>query len=165
MKQKLLLFLILQSLVLSSLVYSALIQELMLGRSSYSFNLGILDCDNVEPLKGCRHEIGHKMDDDLGMPSLSTEFAIAIQAHVLVETRPLEVPDDAAILIKLYPDRDPRELYAAIYASVDGDISKLPSSLQPFYSTDSSYLALYDCLARTGFNVCGRSFSYLRGGS
>lgn len=137
--------------------------ELIPQRSSYSYRLDVLDCNNLEPLKGCRHEIGHKMDDDLGMPSMTSEFSVAILAHVLVETRPMEVPDDVAILVRLYPDRDPREIYAAIYASVDGRIERLPASLQPFYSTDPSYLTLYRCLAQTGFNFCGGSFSYLKG--
>lgn len=137
--------------------------ELMFGRSSYSYGLNVLDCNNLEYLKGCRHEIGHKMDDDMGWPSLTDEFAIATQAHVIVQTRPLEVPDDVAFVISLYPDRDPREIYAAIYASVDGHIERLPAALQPFYSTDQSYLTLYDCLSdHPGLNVCGLSFSYLR---
>lgn len=153
----------LSSIVLLVLVlWNAAYIELRPDRSSYSFRLNLLDCNNIEPLKGCRHEIGHKMDDDMGMPSLSSEFAIAIQAHVLVETRPMEVPDDVAILIKLYPDRDPREIYAAIYSFVDGDVERLPASIQPFYSNDPSYLRLYDCLAQPGLNVCGRSVSYLK---
>lgn len=144
-------------------VVTVFINETMPQRSSYSYNLNILDCNNIEPLKGCRHEIGHKMDDDLGMPSLSIEFNSAMQAHVLAEMSTLEVPDDTAILISLYPDRDPREMYAAIYSSVDGRIEDLPPTLQAFYSTDPSYLRLYDCLARPGFNACGLSFSNLKG--
>jgi hypothetical protein len=138
------------------------VREIMPDRSSYSFRLGVLDCNNVKPLEGCRHEIGHKMDDDLGMPSLSEEFAIATQAHVIYKMTMLEV-DDMAIFIQVYPDQTPRELYAAIYARVDGDITKLPKSLQRFYSDDPSYLNLYDCLAQTGLNICGRSVSFLRG--
>ena len=144
-------------------VITVFVNETNPQRSSYSYNLNILDCNNIEPLKGCRHEIGHKMDDDLGMPSQSIEFNSAMQAHVLVEMSTLEVPDDTAILISLYPDRDPREMYAAIYASVDGNIALLPKTLQSFYSKEVSYLTLYDCLARSGFNVCGLSFSNLKG--
>lgn len=151
------------SMLLFSITVNAISAELMPGRSSYSYRLNVLDCNNLEPLKGCRHEIGHKMDDDLGMPSLSTEFAIATQAHLIYEMSTLEVPDDTAILIRLYPDRDPREIYAAIYASVDGDITRLPVSLQGFYSKDESYLILYDCLAQPGVNICGRSISFLKG--
>lgn len=137
------------------------VNETIPQRSSYSYNWNVLDCNNLEPLKGCRHEIGHKMDDDLGIPSQTTAFAVATKAHVLVETRPMEVPDDTAILIILYPDSDPREVYAALYASVDGDISRLPLSLQAFYSTDPAYLMLYNCLSKPGLNLCGRSISYL----
>lgn len=151
------------SMLLFSITVNAISAELMPGRSSYSYRLNVLDCNNLEPLKGCRHEIGHKMDDDLGMPSLSTEFAIATQAHLIYEMSTLEMPDDTAILIRLYPDRDPREIYAALYAGVEGDIEKLPSSLQPFYSKEHSYLRLYDCLAKAGLNICGLSVSYLKG--
>ena len=144
-------------------VITVFVNETNPQRSSYSYNLNILDCNNIEPLKGCRHEIGHKMDDDLGMPSQSIEFNSAMQAHVLVEMSTLEVPDDTAILISLYPDRDPREMYAALYSSVDGDIARLPVALRRFFSTDPSYQRLYDCLAQIGFNACGLSFSNLKG--
>lgn len=136
--------------------------EFLPDRSSYSFNTGVLDCDNLEYLKGCRHELGHKMDHDLGMPSQSIEFAIATQT--IVETMWLTLEfNEFASFIESYPDDDPRELYAGLYAYVDGDISKLPESLQPFFTSDSLYLDLYDCLAQPGINICGRSISILKG--
>lgn len=140
------------------------VAEFMPGRSSYSFNLGVLDCNNIEPHNnnGCRHEIGHKMDDDLGMPSLTPEFAVATQATVQAMMISLQ-PNDMAIFISVYPDKDPRELYAGIYAYVEGDISRLPKDLRPFFSADESYLDLYDCLAQDGLNICGRSISILKG--
>lgn len=150
-------------LLLVILLSNVFVSEIVPSRSSYSFNIGVLDCNNIEPLKGCRHEIGHKMDGDLGMPSLSTEFAIAFQSYVLVETRLGHMPSDLAMTMVLYPERDSRELYATIYAKVEGDVSKLPESLRVFYSDDPSYLDLYDCLAQTGLNICGRSISYLKG--
>lgn len=147
------------------LISNAFVSEFVPSRSSYSFRTGILDCNNIEDLKGCRHEIGHKMDGDLGMPSLSTEFAIAFQTYILVETRPGYMPSNLAMAMVLYPDRDPRELYATIYARVNGDISQLPEILRPFFSDDPSYLDLYDCLAQTGLNICGKSISFLKGNS
>ena len=151
------------SLALLIIILSnAFVSEIVPRRSSYSFNLGLLDCNNVEPLKGCRHELGHKMDGDLGMPSLSTDFAVVTQATVQTMWITLE-PNDIAVFIAVYPDKDPRELYAGIYSYVEGDISKLPESLQPFFSNDPSYLQLYDCLAQIGLNICGRSISFLKG--
>lgn len=149
-------------LLMTILVMNAFVAEIIPSSSSYSFNLDILDCDNLEYLKGCRHEIGHKMDDDMGMPSQSKEFAIATQAIVQTMWITLE-PDEFGMFIQLYPDSNPIELYAGLYSYVEGDISKLPESLQPFFSTDASYLDLYDCLAQSGLNVCGRSVSYLKG--
>lgn len=138
-------------------------QELMLGRSSYSFRLGVLDCNNLDALKGCRHEIGHKMDDDLGHPSQSPEFMIAVKAYTIVELNSGQVPSDMAMLIHFYPDQTPVELYAAIYARADGDIWLIPESLRMFYSNDPKYTQLYDCLSeRDQVNVCdGLNFSYL----
>ena len=149
-------------ILLVLVITNSLASELLPGRSSYSFRLGVLDCNNVGELTGCRHEIGHKMDGDLGMPSQSPEFAIATQTLVQVMWLTLE-PDDFAVFISVYPDKNPVELYAGLYSYVEGDISKLPTILQPFFSDDPSYLNLYNCLARTGLNICGRSFSYLKG--
>jgi len=157
-KFKVVLIIIVIHLVILAL--TLLIIELMPDRSSYSFKLGVLDCNNLGRLTGCQHEIGHKMDDDLGMPSLTPEFAISTQAIVQEMLISLK-PNDLAIFIEVYPDKDPRELYAGIYAYVGGDISKLPHSLQQYYSGERSYSKLYDCLARTGINVCGRSVSFL----
>jgi hypothetical protein len=148
------------ALMLVVMLINAFTAEFMPGRSSYSFRTDILDCDNLEPLKGCRHEIGHKMDGDLGMQSLTPEFAIATQA--IVQTMMITAqPSEFGLFISVYPDPDPRELYAGLYARVNGDITKLPESLQPFFSTDKSYLELYDCLAQDGINLCGRSISFL----
>lgn len=146
-----------------AMLSNVFMSEIHPQNSSYSFNLNILDCDNIEYLRGCRHEIGHKMDDDLGRPSLTSEFIIATQAYATAQLDLLVVPDDLAIFIRVYPDKNPIELYAGIYAYVEGDISKLPPPLQKFYSNDPVYLDLYDCLAQIGLNICGRSVSFLKG--
>jgi hypothetical protein len=139
-------------------------QETLPGTSSYSFNLNVLDCDNTDYLRGCRHEIGHKMDDDLGMPSQSDEFLIATRAYAIYQLDMKVNPDPLAMFIRLYPDALPVELYAGIYSFVDGEVSQLPESIRAFYSTDTSYLDLYVCLTDTVFNICGgRNFSLLKG--
>ena len=151
-------------LLLIMIVVNGFSQELIPNSSSYSSSLGVLDCNNVEPLRGCRHEIGHKMDDDLGRPSSSEEFAIAVEAYAILNLDLLLNPDEVAMFIRLYPDKRSNELYAGLYSYVDGDISKLPKSLQQFFSKDPAYLNLYDCLARQGFNMCdGLNFSFLKG--
>ena len=150
---------------------SLLSNELIPGLSSYSFNLGVLDCNNLDHLKGCRHEIGHKMDHDLGMPSESYEFGKALQNFMFFELNLKEEPSELGWLLFLYPgvythgDGSPpqRELYAAIYAWAEGDYSRIPDVFKPFYSPDPSYLELYDCLADPGINVCGTSISNLKG--
>lgn len=153
------------------LVLAFFVVELNPGTSSYSFELNILDCDNIQYMSGCRHEIGHKMDDDLGSPSLTSEFGNAVQLYIMVGL--MHTPQDKlAVTLLTYPgvfqyDKThplmiQREVYAAIYAWVDGDVSKLPDSFKPFYSDDPSYLDLYDCLAKNGLNICGQSISSLK---
>lgn len=130
--------------------------------SSYSFLVHVLDCDNVEYLRGCRHEIGHKMDDDLGKPSESYEFEITLQYYILTELAK-DQPSELATFLDTYPDHEKVELYAAIYAYVDGNVYMMPEIFQRFYSTDVSYLELYSCLSRPNrMNICdGTNFSYI----
>lgn len=149
--------------IIVAIVGTFLKGELIPGTSSYSFRLNILDCDNIRPLQGCRHEIGHKMDDDLGMPSQTNEFVRASQLYVIYQITSLE-PSDLAVFMHLYPDKRPHEMYAGIYAYIEGDTSKLPEDLKPFFSNDPSYLKLYDCLTRNELlNLCGLSYSFLKG--
>lgn len=135
--------------------------------SSYSFLIGVLDCNNLNPLMGCRHEIGHRMDHDLGVPSESYEFGNALQIYMLAEFNK-DAPSELAEFLIIYPGvfvhvnspaSTAKEVYAAIYAWSDGDLSKIPDTLRRFYSSDRSYLDLYECLAKPGLNVCDRSIS------
>ncbi len=157
------------------LLYAAFIYEINPSASSYSYDLNILDCNNISHMQGCRHEIGHKMDDDLGLPSMSEEFGHAVQLYILVGLADGRNPDRLAVTLLTFPgifqydSSHPkmvqREIYAAIYAWFDGDVSKMPKIFWSFYSTDPSYLELYSCLAKPGqFNICdGLNFSLLKG--
>jgi len=143
------------------------------SRSSYLFlvnGVGVLDCNYFY---GCRHEIGHKMDQDLGFPSESPEFGHALQMYMLVELK-REAPSDLSVFLIMYPGvfaaypgqgggSLQNELYATVYTEANGDISLIPESLQPFYSKDQKYLDLYSCLTRPNrFNICdGTNFSYM----
>jgi hypothetical protein len=154
-----------------------LLFEINPGASSYSYDLNILDCNNTKYMGGCRHEIGHKMDDDLGSPSLSPEFGQAVQLYIMVGLGNGKSPDKLAVMLLTHPgvyqyDRThpvmvQREIYATIYAWANGNISKIPPSLRRFYSTDKSYKELYSCLTQYNhFNICGyKNFSYLKGAS
>ena len=141
------------------------------SKSSYSPLLGILDCNNLSHLGGCRHEIGHKMDHDLGVISESYEFGNALQQYMLSEMGKSQPSYFAKFLIT-YPGvyaythqnvSTQQELYAGLYAFVRGDISKMPVEFQKFYSTDPYYLKLYSCLSNLNrINICdGTSFSYI----
>ncbi len=160
-------------LVLFSILAIAYGLEFKPGTSSYSLHFRTLDCNNTIYMRGCRHEIGHKMDQDLGMPSQSPEFGNAVQQFLLSDLHQ-PMPSTLAIALVTYegvysrsknnPGSPVIEIYAAIYAWSDGDLSKLPESLRVFYSSDPSYLKLYDCLAVPNqLNICdGRNFSFIK---
>ena len=160
--------------IIVSILTIVLLFEINPGASSYSYDLNLLDCNNTKYMAGCRHEIGHKMDDDLDSPSLSPEFGHAVQLYIMVGLRGQSQDRLAAILLtypgifqydQSHPVMVQREIYASIYAWADGDISRIPESLRGFYSTDESYLDLYSCLSRSNtFNICDfKNFSYVKG--
>ena len=133
--------------------------------SRYIYGLNILICDNTEYLRGCRHEIGHKMSVDMRMDGKSKEFSNAISAFIYLEMKK-EKPSELATFLILYPNmyqfgdwyQPMMETYAAIYAWADGDVSKIPELLRGFYSPDKYYQNLYSCLTKgPGVNICDRS--------
>jgi len=135
----------------------------LIGTSWYLPAVRILSCKPQD----CMHEVGHKMDHDLGFPSRTPEFMNAVQQYLLVEMQ-LEAPSELARTLMglafVYSERHPYssyELYAAIYDDADGDIAQVPLIFQPFFSIDSSYGTLTQCLAGDGFNVCNTSFSFV----
>jgi len=158
-----LLFLVISSLITASFTPAV---------SSYSFWSNILDCNNVNYMRGCRHEIGHKMDDDLGLISESSEFGTALTGYMLHELK-TEKPSELSEVLIGYPGvfshysgqgSAQQEIYAGIYSWANGDLSKIPQTLRPFFSSDQSYLDLYECLSRENrLNLCNRtSISYIK---
>ena len=120
----------------------------------------------------CRHEIGHMMDYELGSTSKSLEFAEAIRLHLYVDIAFSNTMDDISVLIfnhggifRYDDDYDflgvqmfsspQQELYANMYTMVNGDVSKLDGSLLPYFSNDSKYIELYECLMKK--QICNGS--------
>ncbi len=133
------------------------------GLNWYEPEVDLLVCTGP----GCWHEIGHKMDADLGYPSRTPQFGLAIQQYVLVEMRS-QTPSKLAEALFTYPYRYDEihpyptyELYAIIYDYVQGDLSKMPEIFRPFYSDSEMYSILHRCLMEEGVNPCGRSFSWV----
>lgn len=139
------------------------------GGSVYNKMSGSLYCVSDG---GCRHEIGHKMDDDLGQPSHLAEFGNAVMIHLLYAAK--FGADDAARLILTQPGMlaysdtftiwgarrftSPQsELYANLYELSNGDVSVLPGVFQQFFSKDTEYTQLHDCLMSARVKVCGRA--------
>jgi hypothetical protein len=126
----------------------------------------------------CRHEIGHRMDHELGQVSKSDNFGLAIATHLYMQSKYFELDTITDVIYgtggiffysdeyqpfgKRYGSYPQQELYANIYAKVNGDISKLPVILQPFYSTDKFYINLYNCLMENEIKYCNKSL-YIEG--
>jgi len=141
------------------------------NKGYYNFASNTLYCHNAY---SCRHEIGHSMDAALDHPGRSYEFSHAIQLYLYVELHH-ETVSDFAMAILTYPPmmshrvvRFPvsssgqEELYADMYAWVDGDIDQLPEIFQEFYTNDASYRALYQCLMASELNICDRAVSAIK---
>lgn len=137
------------------------------GYSVYNGISGAIYCHSAA---GCRHEIGHKMDDDLGYPSRSPEFGNAVMVHLafafqygLDSTATAILTQDGMLTYSshyslLGVDRfssPQEELYARLYEQSGGDIAQIPLALRPFYSDDKKYIDLYDCLMSAEFKICG----------
>lgn len=117
----------------------------------------------------CVHEVGHKMDYDLGNPSHKTEFSQAVTFILLTEVDLInnKISNDAGFIMatpgfisqaQSLRYRDPHEeLYAAYYAWHKGDISSMHPELRRFYSDDPKYMQLVECLVSGYIKVCGRS--------
>lgn len=144
------------------------------NQSSYSFLTGVLDCYNIQHMRGCRHEIAHKMDQEEGMISKTPEFGHSVQTYLLKELRK-ENPSELAQILITYPGvyiyeptqiSSPQvEVYAAIYAWAEGDLHRIPRGLRKYYSSSPFYLSLYSCLSNPQqINICyGKNISYLAG--
>jgi hypothetical protein len=130
------------------------------GTSFYFSPLGLSYCSQPEQ---CRHEVGHLIDDDMGHISRSREFGEAIVLHLFYQIKYEEKMDRFSGIILTNPgmliyspsyqpykteagSSPQEELYAKLYAEVDGDIEKLPPSLRIFYRDDTEYDDAYDRL-------------------
>jgi hypothetical protein len=114
------------------------------------------------------------MDAALDHPSRSYEFSHAIQLYLYVELHHEAVSDFAMAILTYPPMMNHRvarfpvsssgqeELYADMYAWVDGDIDKLPEIFRDFYTNDASYRALYQCLVANKINICNRAVSAIK---
>lgn len=135
------------------------------SRGQYFGNPDVLYCKDPY---ACRHEIGHRMDHDLGYPSMSTDFSMAVRLYVIVqlsESGNAEAYEENSLAYSILSapgvvgyDKEfsfggsemwsspMMELYASLYANVDGNIGLLPPELQRFYSNDQSYRDTFSCL-------------------
>jgi hypothetical protein len=113
------------------------------------------------------------MDDDMNHISRSKEFGTALMLYVMYQIKYTEL-DKFGVIIFTYPgmlvysdqyqpykveagSSPQEELYARLYAEVDGDISKLPVLLQQFYKSDRKYDEAYASLINQKFYVNIRS--------
>jgi hypothetical protein len=141
------------------------------GRSFYNGISGAMFCDSAE---GCRHEIGHRMDDDQRYPSRSKEFGTAVllyayanikytdalepfSAAILAQDGMLRYSDDFTLIGVERFSSPQEELYANIYQLAGGNIDRLPEIFRPFFSRDAKYIELYDCLMASELKLCGIS--------
>lgn len=137
---------------------------------------GILFCNSAS---NCRHEIGHMMDDDLGDISKTPEFGTAIATYLYAQSKYFELDQVTDVIqgtggiffynpeYQLFGKRfghyPQQELYANIYAAMQGDYATIPESLQPLYSQDAKYTDLYDCLMNAKVKLCGWALHIERG--
>jgi hypothetical protein len=149
------------------------------GRSNYNFITHTFYCDSA---RGCRHEIGHWMDDEMGHPSRSIEFSDALKLYLYLEfgnslAQRTDLDSDAWFIFNYrgllsYDDRykafgnemfsSPiEELYADLYLYADGDVDAMPPGFQRFYSKDAKYQNMYECLTTRRLNLCSNSVSFM----
>lgn len=136
----------------------------MRSRGFYQPNLSLVYCETVEWT--CRHEVGHVLDHDLGEISKTPGFGGAISTYMYLEYKYGEMNtfteditrvlyySDSYYGFGMEMDSSPQqELYASLYADVKGDITKLPTILQPFYNKDSKYQSMYEYLMINKFQI------------
>ena len=116
-----------KKLVILGLLVALLYIPFSIGGSGEHFNrwTGEIVCS-----ENCWHEVGHKIDQQSGWISQTEEYKTAV-AGIIDKDRPLSITYLLNREFGLYA-----ELYAEMLNLVDGDISKLPSSLQQFYDAE-----------------------------
>jgi hypothetical protein len=145
------------------------------GNSFYFAPMKLAYC--VKP-EDCRHEVGHLIDDDMGHISRSKEFGTALMLYVMYQIKYSEL-DRFGVIIFTNPgslvysnsyqpynteagSSPQEELYAKLYAEVDGDISKLPPLLRKFYKTNPEYDKAYTSLITTKYYLRSNTMDQLK---
>ena len=108
--------------------------------NAYNHNNDVIVCDSEDT---CWHEAAHAMDSDMGYPSRTAEFAdecnkiAAEESHAFavgINLFPGVLGNDTWNIGLFYPHWGGySELYADMMMWADGDVSRLPPSLQQFY--------------------------------
>lgn len=75
----------------------------------------------------CVHEIGHMLDDRSGMISQTPAFLAVAENYTIVKVRTADGRPDG---------RELEELYASLFAGVDGHVERLRPPLIQFYNQD-----------------------------
>lgn len=131
--------------------------------SGTSFHFAPLELTYCAKVEDCRHEIAHQMDTDMGHISQTKEFGEAIMLFVIYQIKYEDKFSDISAMIfanpgmMIYSDSyqpyhieagssPQEELYAKMYAKVDGDTSKLPVIFQKFFKQDKRYDEIYNHL-------------------
>ena len=120
--------------------------------------------------RACWHEIGHKMDDNLGYPSRSAEFGDTVRFWLIL-SMPMGLDDiDKQILFQdgllsysrgftvygLERFSSPQaELYANLFSLFEGNVEAIPEPFRKFYSADAKYTELHTCLMSAPLKLCG----------
>lgn len=127
------------------------------GGSFYLSDAGVISCEGEWD---CRHEVGHLMDKDLGYPSKSKAFGKSLLVYTVYKLRYEEMDDITKTILGnpgslVYSESfeaysfesgssPQQELYANIYADVNGNIEKIPPILRRYYSESSKYDEVYE---------------------
>ncbi len=145
------------------------------GNSFYFAPMKLAYCAKPDE---CRHEVGHLIDDDMGHISRSKEFGTALMLYVMYQIKYSEL-DRFGVIIFTNPgslvysnsyqpynteagSSPQEELYAKLYAEVDGDISKLPPLLRKFYQTNPEYDKAYTSLITTKYYLRSNKMDQLK---
>lgn len=81
----------------------------------------------------CLHEEGHALDFNNGKPSQTEEFKLALALYLTTSSYDSMFVQVTYTMMTTKQDVL-EEVYAWIFAYSDGDIEKIPSMLQPFYT-------------------------------
>jgi len=162
---------LLTSLMILSVLLVSLFKPTFLAVASgrTGFYTGGINLIHCEGQWACRHEIGHLIDNSMGDVSKTDDFSLAIKTYLFYKLNPNK-PDvivdtilSTSGIFNYDADFKPfhmeafsspqQELYANIYAAVNGDISKLDPMLRQFYDDGRNYKPVFDELMRTGYHV------------